>query len=93
MKTVKVNEIPNIKQTKIVYLWVKFSKINKGLIVYKANKYLVLPLQSEPSDPKDILNLILATHRWKKETNNPQPQQTHCTAIAKNQQPTAVADS
>jgi hypothetical protein len=62
MKTVKVNKIPNIKQTKIVYLWVKFSKINKGLIVYKANKYLVLPLQSEPSaDQGHFKFLILAT--------------------------------
>jgi hypothetical protein len=70
---------------------VTFSKINKGLIVYKANKYLVLPLQSEPSNPKDILNLILmATHRWNKNINNPQPQHTYYTAIVKNQQPTVA---
>jgi hypothetical protein len=69
MKTNKVNKIPTIKETKIVYLWVKFSKINKGLIVYKANKYFVLSLQSEPSDQGHFKILILATHRWK--TNNP----------------------
>jgi hypothetical protein len=34
----------------------------------------------------------MATHRWNKNINNPQPQHTYYTAIAKNQQPT-VADS
>jgi hypothetical protein len=35
-----------------------------------ANKYFVLPLQSEPSDQGHFKFLILATHRWNKNINN-----------------------
>jgi hypothetical protein len=64
MKTVKVDNIPNIKKNKnCLSLGDIFKDQERSHRL--ANKYFVLSLQSEPSNPKGILNLILMATRIK----------------------------
>jgi hypothetical protein len=64
MKTVKVDKIPYLKQTEIVYFFGEIFK-DEQRSHRSANKYLVLPLQSDPSNQGAFASLATSLRKKK----------------------------